>query len=373
MQHRKKVVMVINSMEGGGAERVLSNLVHRMVWDFNVTVITLDNRQMFHPMPEPAEVVCVDAGNLVSTFFAFILCLKKIRPDTVVGFLTRANQFCVASRLFFKHKVVISERSTASLRFGSASIYHRLNRIMIRIGYRFAHTVIANSNGGRKDLIDNFSIPGKKVVTIYNPFPIEEIQKQGNALFHPCKPYICTIGRLCEAKRFDLLIRAYAAANLKFRLIILGEGPLRSDLESLIKRLGVADKVFLPGYFKNPYPVLKQCRFFVLSSQREGFPNGLTEALILGKAVIATDCRSGPREILDPKGLTPVKDLHCGEFGLLVPCNKEKILARALILMDKEGALRKQYENNALKHTDSFHINRIYMAYKQILINETTS
>ncbi len=368
MPRKKSIAMVINSLEGGGAERVFTTLVHRLSRDFAVTVILLDDRVITQRLPEKTPVVCVDKRNLVLTFFAFLAQIKQIKPDLVFSFLTRSNQFSVASRLFFGHKVVISERSTASSRFGDASLYHRLNRMLIRFVYPFAHTIIANSTGGRDDLIDHFAIPEKKVITIYNPYPVEDIQAKADEHLPGQGEYICAIGRFNTAKRFDLLIRAYAAASLAPKLVILGEGPLRGEFETLIEQLALKDKVILPGFHANPYPFIKHCKFFVLSSQREGFPNGLAEALILEKAVVATDCKSGPKEILDPMFHPPVNDVHQGEFGILIPVNDENALARALILMNHEDKIRMAYEQKALGRARDFHIRFIYPVYKKALL-----
>ncbi len=369
MSCKKSIAMVINSLEGGGAERVFTTLARRLSRDFAVTVILLDDRVVARKLPEKISVVCVDKQNLVLTFFAFLAQIKQIKPDLVFSFLTRSNQFCVASRLFFGHKVVISERSTASSRFGDASLYHWLNRMLIRVVYPFAHIIIANSTGGRDDLIGHFAIPEKKVITIYNPYPVEDIQAKANENLPDQGEYICAIGRFNAAKRFDLLIKAYATADPAPKLVILGEGPLRGEFETLIEQLGLTDRVVLPGFHGNPYPFIKHCQFFVLSSQREGFPNGLAEALILEKAVVATDCKSGPREILDPVFHSPVTDVHQGEFGVLVPVNDENALARALILMNHEDKIRTAYEQKALGRAQDFHIRFIYPVYKKALLD----
>jgi glycosyltransferase involved in cell wall biosynthesis len=130
------------------------------------------------------------------------------------------------------------------------------------------------------------------------------------------------VGRLTVEKDYPTLIKAFSILSEKnnFRLIILGEGKKRSELESLIKRLELQEKIDLPGFTRNPYVYMRNCDIFVLSSATEGFPNTLIEAMACGTPVVSTDCPSGPREILDN-----------GKFGKLVKVGDEKSLAEAIL------------------------------------------
>ena len=134
-------------------------------------------------------------------------------------------------------------------------------------------------------------------------------------------PVIVGMGRLTRQKDFATLIRAFARVRqgLPARLIVLGEGEDRDDLEALCRSLGVAADVDLPGFVANPYAILARARLFVLSSRWEGLPGALIEALACGARVVATDCPSGPREILDD-----------GRYGQLVPVEDEAALADAM-------------------------------------------
>ena len=121
------------------------------------------------------------------------------------------------------------------------------------------------------------------------------------------------MGRLEEQKDFGTLIRAFSALkfNLPIKLVILGEGSKRKELEGLVEDLGISERVILPGFVRNPYPYLSNCDLFVLSSKWEGLANVLREAMIFGKKIVATDCPSGTREILEnytPGFVVPVSD-----------------------------------------------------------------
>jgi glycosyltransferase involved in cell wall biosynthesis len=130
------------------------------------------------------------------------------------------------------------------------------------------------------------------------------------------------VGRLTRQKDFPTLIRAFAAVRKvrDCRLVILGEGKDRPALEALAKEMGVGGDVDLPGFVENPYAHMSRASLFVLSSAWEGSPNVLTEALALGLPAVATDCPSGPREILED-----------GRYGPLVPVGDADALAGAIL------------------------------------------
>ncbi|OYW33918.1 MAG: hypothetical protein B7Z51_00390 [Methyloversatilis sp. 12-65-5] len=136
------------------------------------------------------------------------------------------------------------------------------------------------------------------------------------------------MGRLVEAKNFGFLIRAYREADIEHDLVIAGEGPLREELAGLIEELGLTGRVHLPGFQSNPYALMRAADFYILSSNAEGFPNGLVEAMAVGLPVIATDCPSGPSEILEAHSRpgTVVDAPH----GLLVPTDDVPAMRDAL-------------------------------------------
>ena len=166
------------------------------------------------------------------------------------------------------------------------------------------------------------------IEVIFNPIINERIIQRANEpnnhpWFNPkTVPVIIAIGRLSEQKNFSLLLQSFAKVleSTKARLIIFGEGPLRSDLENLVKELNLQDAVLLPGVVANPYNYLNNADLFVLSSNYEGLPNALVEALACGCPVVSTDCQSGPREILDD-----------GKYGILVEPSDVNGLARAIL------------------------------------------
>jgi glycosyltransferase involved in cell wall biosynthesis len=183
------------------------------------------------------------------------------------------------------------------------------------------------SDGVKSDLA-SLGIKEQNLIVVNNPIDLEYVQIQSKIppthpwIVNKTEPLLLGIGRLTEAKGFDILLRAFAVTqkSLPTKLIILGDGPLRSHLLNLSAQLGIEEKVDFPGFVDNPYVYIKNSDVLVLSSRWEGFVNVILESLALGTQVVATDCWSSPREILLD-----------GILGCLVPINDPKSLAESII------------------------------------------
>lgn len=223
---------------------------------------------------------------------------------------------------------VIRQDNTWSMDMARAHWRHRvLNSLVARLLFPKAY-LIAVSKGVAIDIAEQLSLSDKRITVIYNPVVSPRLQLLAKqSVDHPWLgnndiPLILAIGRLAPAKGFDVLISAFAELirHTPAKLLILGEGPERSNLESLVSSLGLRDYCQLPGYERNPYRFLARANAFVLSSRFEGLPTVLIEALALNTPVVATDCPSGPREILDN-----------GRFGTLVEPENPHALCAALL------------------------------------------
>ena len=177
--------------------------------------------------------------------------------------------------------------------------------------------VVAVSRGVAENVSASLGVPAGKITPIYNPVFTPDIARRAKAMpAHPWfgddgLPVILGAGRLAPQKDFATLIEAFrrVSAARACRLIVLGEGRLRPQLEGQIRALGLEDRVSLPGWAENPYALMSRAALFVLSSRYEGFPGALVEALACGCPAVSTDCPAGPSEILkDPGLLAPVGD-----------------------------------------------------------------
>ncbi len=206
-------------------------------------------------------------------------------------------------------------------------MYRYLMLRLVRCFYPWADAVAAVSHGVADDLAQAAAIPRQQIQVIYNPIVTPDLRRKAQQpLEHPWfapgePPVLLAIGRLAPQKDYPTMIKAFAhVRNTRpVRLIILGEGTERSSIEALVKRLGLEASVNLPGFVANPYTYLSRASVFVLSSRWEGLPTVLVEALHCGAPVVATDCPSGPREILAG-----------GQYGQLVPIGDVVALAQAI-------------------------------------------
>ncbi|HEY9545554.1 MAG TPA: glycosyltransferase [Solimonas sp.] len=207
------------------------------------------------------------------------------------------------------------------------AIKYRRTTQAVRRYFNDADAVVTVSNGLAEDLHDNFGVQRNRLHTIYNPaFRHNFVDAAAQPVDHPWLndkkgPVIIAVGRLHHVKGFDDLLRAFAKLpkELGAKLIILGEGKARQQLQDLLEQLGLQGSATLPGRMASAAPWMARSDLFVLSSRREGLPAVLIEALALGMSVVATRCPSGPEEILES-----------GHLGRLVEVGDIDALAAAI-------------------------------------------
>jgi glycosyltransferase involved in cell wall biosynthesis len=194
--------------------------------------------------------------------------------------------------------------------------------------YRGADGVVAVSDGVADDFANVTGFQRSCIRTIYNPVLTPDLSVAAEAAVEDPwldgdePPVVLGVGRLTTQKDFPTLLHAFARVRSQrlARLLILGEGDKRSELEALARNLGLAGEVRFPGYVDNPFAYMRRCAVFVLSSAYEGLPNSLIEAMACGAPVVSTDCPSGPAEILEG-----------GRYGCLVPIGDAEAMASAIL------------------------------------------
>jgi GalNAc-alpha-(1->4)-GalNAc-alpha-(1->3)-diNAcBac-PP-undecaprenol alpha-1,4-N-acetyl-D-galactosaminyltransferase len=335
-----RITFVSNSLSCGGAERVVCSLSEALLRrKHSISVVTLSNLETdFFALPNEVTRVAL---NLIADVRAPTLILRardaarrlrsmrrtflSTRPDVVISSLQHVNVLTLLALAGTPCPVVVSEHSDPTM-MSCGRPWDELRRIT----YGRTAKLVSVSRG----VDQHFSwLPQSRRIVISNPLPI--VNHPDNpadvpAILNEDGNWVMTMGRLSREKGFDVLLSAFARVaenNPSWRLMILGEGDQRPELERLTKSLGLRDRVALPGSIRNPFPVLKQAKLFVLPSRHEGFANVLIEAMACGVPVVASDCPSGPSEI--------VRD---GKNGVLVPSEDVTAMAAALArLMADEG------------------------------------
>lgn len=367
VRKRQRIVFVINSLEGGGAERVLSILLTHLAEPFqdkDVFLILLDKGTARYPVPDYVKRINLDCrGSMFRSIIALRRVLREISPHTVLSFLNRANCANILAARSLAYHCIISERVNTSTHFGN-SVSGKLNKFIIRKLYPLADKVLAVSKGVAADLQQNFAISPDRINVIYNPYDLDrlaELAAQPSPL-QITGPYIVSVGRLVPNKNFALLMHAYHQANPAEKLVILGEGPERENIQALIANLNLQDRIILAGFLENPYAVMRNACCAVFSSLAEGFPNALAEAMALSLPVIATDCDSGPAEILHDVIHVQSDGPFMADYGILVPVNDKNAMAQALALL-KDQPLISHYSKRSLQRVRDFSIERAVSHY----------
>ena len=223
----------------------------------------------------------------------------------------------------------MADKQPAIIPTADSNVRHRGRRFRLRARYLFPQAVhfIGVSRGASEGLATEVGVPREKITTIYNPVVTPDLHaKAAEQPNHPWlsddgTPVLLAVGRLEKEKDHPTLVKAFArlASRRACRLIVLGEGSKRTEVEGLVKKLDLTDRVSLPGWVENPLAFMARASLFVLSSIYEGLPTVLVEALACGCPCVSTDCPSGPAEIL-----------RNGDIGPLVPVGDEAALAEAM-------------------------------------------
>lgn len=302
-------------------------------FDIQVDVLAIVRGSWQTPVVSRPNVRVVDLGVRHTSLVipAVAAYLRRERPDAILAVRDRGIRAAVFARCLsgVSVRLVGNLHTNLSAALETKSPFLRWLRCqpMRWISPR-ADCIIAVSEGVAQDILKVTGLPKERVVAIPNPAIGPDLYaKSRKTPAHPWfgdggPPVILGSGRLTRQKDFATLIRAFALvrAERECRLVILGEGGLRTQLEALVADLKLGTSVSMPGFIENPYPCMAKSALFVLSSIWEGSPTVLTEALALGVPVVATDCPSGPRETLAG-----------GRYGRLVPMGDPQHLAEAML------------------------------------------
>jgi glycosyltransferase involved in cell wall biosynthesis len=376
---RKKIAIVTNSMKGGGTEKFVSYLLEN-IKDKYETHLLLTESKLEYELPENQIVAYLnkdhDKIRTRTSIWEFPLFLLKIPVyakrlinycrkndiDLIVSFLGRANHTASFAKILgFKGRVLIGERTHVPSAY-SDGLRGKIALGMAKILYPYADGITINSIGG-KEALKNVCKIENDYFLLKNVIDVEEVRKKSaepveSEIFD--KFVFVYVAGFREGKNHAMLIEAFAKLNNpNTNLLLIGKGRTMDEAVALTEKSGVSGRVFFEGHTNNPYKYLAKADCFVSSSDFEGFPNVLLEALACNLPIIATDCESGPRELLayrDNYDDILKNEFEVCEHGILTPVGNVDLLASAMKRIVEDEDLRKSFKEKANKRAMDFSV-----------------
>jgi glycosyltransferase involved in cell wall biosynthesis len=354
---KKRIAFILASLGGGGVERMTLNLAEEFTKrGYEVDLLVADAKGEYQDfVPSSVNLIDLNKPRLLSCVPDIRKYMAEKKPDAFISAKDYINLAVIMAKLLAKSKtnLIVSTRVNISrqLEVLNSRSFKVIAR-MVKHFYRFADHIVGVSKGVADDLHNITEIDKKKIHVVYNPVVTEELlakaqQEVNHPWFKEDVPVVVTVGRFDKAKDYPTLLNAMRVLqdSKKVRLIVVGDGPEKDHLRSLVDQYKLNDVVDFAGFQSNPYPYMRKADLFVLSSAYEGFGNVVAEALAVGTPIVSTDCPSGPGEILDG-----------GKYGTLVkvgdyialsqaikdtlenPIPKEKLIERSLFFTIKNSA-----------------------------------
>ncbi len=364
-----KVLIFIYQMGGGGAARTLLNIINNLDRSkFSPVLVTLNyNGSYEKELQDDVVFIKLPTKRLSRSIWSLAKIIRSEEIDIVFSTIPRVNTIAIFAKVlsFSKARSVIREADNLG-----GGLITNLQLLGFGMVYKFSNQIVSLSEGVKENLVRRYKVKPSDIKVVYNPVDLyrikekirteKDIKDKYKTLFETEDKIIVSAGRLVEQKDHKTLLKAFSKVNaqVKSRLILLGEGPLKNQLVEEAEKLDVADRVHFIGFQNNPYVFFKKADVFVLSSKHEGFSHVIAEALATGVPVVSTDCKSGPAEVLNK-----------GEYGELCEVGNvedmtEKILH--ILTLDKEQVT--EIVSNGYERANYFDAKVIVKRYEEIFL-----
>jgi glycosyltransferase involved in cell wall biosynthesis len=363
-----RITLVIPTLTSGGAERVLTTMADHWAGQGRaVTVLTLaaQNDSPFYPLApgvqrvglgqiRPASTPIHGAINNVVRLSRLRRAIRNSKPDVVISFLDQTNVLTLLATRVLNLPVVVSEHTDPGLA-QRHRVWDRLRALL----YPRADRIVVLSESSKA-----FFPPGIRAKTRIIPNPVQ-VDCPAAPVQKSARPQVVAMGRFGPEKGFDRLIDAFSRIAADFPdwdLVIWGDGDLRPELTARRDRLGLTDRILLPGRTTSPHIELRKASIYALTSHREGFPMALAEAMACGVPAVAFDLPSGPRDI--------IRD---GTDGELVPNGDIPAFAEALASLMGDCTRRQRMADRAPDVLDRFGVEPVMAIWDNVLGELTTT
>lgn len=379
-----KIGLLLHQISKGGAERAATRISKILARNHEVYLIVFC-QECDIAYDFEGKLISLDVPSSHSVFGKFIASIKRIRKlkklkkdlklDAVISFMQSQNYVNVESTIA-GCKTIVSIRNYIFTEkkdgFISKLLLMTTKKILAKSNF-----VLPVSKELTESIVNkypNIKNIKKKVITMYNPYDVDEIVNLSKNQWEIENSSVyfdfCTVGRLAHQKGFWNLLKSFYLFNKihkNSRLFIIGKGNDKNKLQNLINNLNLESNVYLLGEMDNPFKVISKCDVYVLSSLFEGFPNALVEAMICELPVIASNCQSGPKEILDDVSKLDIKGVYKAKYGIIYEnypsleedytpniTEEHQILADAMELLYKNKDLRDYYKKQSIERAKVF-------------------
>lgn len=353
LRFSESVAIFIPTLTAGGAERVASIIANEWADTRRVYVITYFDAPIFFVIDSRVKIFSLGFQpkrrairrmlDIVRAMWRLRLLIKRLRPVFVLSFMNKYNVFCLLALYGLRIPVIVSERGSPT------EILPRIRVVARDILYPWASGLICQTRDGHDFITTQARVRYATVI----PNPVRRIIDPGDRV---AEKMILAVGRFVDAKGFDQLLKAVAAMSVTdWRLVLCGDGPLRTALEQQARTLGIAERVEFPGLVVDLAPYYRRAGIFAFSSLHEGFPNALAEALVSGLPCVSYDCPTGPSDLIIN-----------GESGLLIPVGEVAAMTAALNRLATDRNLAEQLGARAadlVERLDPACVSREYLAF----------
>ena len=363
-----RMAIFLPDLRGGGAERVAINLANNFAQrGYAVDMVLLSSfGELLTDLSPDVRIIDLKVKRLRNTALPLVAYLRENRPSILLACMWPLTVIALWAKSLacVKTQVIVAEHATWSGgEIVSSPFVHWQVRTTMHYFFPKAAGIVVVSNGSADVLASFANLDRSGITVIYNPVVgnAVSLQEKAETPKEWCEGMhykLLAVGTLKPIKDYSMLLNAIAQLKqrINIRLLILGEGQCRAALEAQAQKLGIADRLFMPGFVKDPSPYYHHADLHVLSSVGEGLPTVIIEALAAGTPVVSTDCPSGPREIL------------CGgQFGLLVPVGDATALALAI-----EKSLGTHHDPLLLKmRAQDFSIDKAVDHYEKLFFGDS--
>lgn len=368
MSEKLKILFVRTAMTYGGADRITLNILK----DFDRTKYSCDlalvknKGEYLKEIPNDIKVIDLKAVNSFLSFFPLTKLLRNKDYDVIYSTCGGTNASAIVAAKLSRKKIksVVSERNVM-LPPGKNIIKRFLQHRFKQFTYPKADYVTVVSRALVGEIIKETKVQQEKIRLLHNPVINNDLLSQkeeylDNQYFNTSIPVVLAVGRFVYQKDYPTLLSAFQKVleQTPAWLFILGTGPMENELKKLVQKMGIKERVIFGGFEINPFKFMKNCTVFVLSSKHEGMPGVLIQAMACGAPVIATDCPTGPAEVIEE-----------GKNGYLVPVgNYEKMAEKIVALLQNED-IREKFVANSAEKIKPFYYKTAIESYFEFLRN----